>query len=69
MKEDFFKVVYSMYADKGDVKRKKRTNYMFNKLLKNKFILSTGVIIIMCSTINFFLIYKFISIIEMCYRY
>ena len=69
MKEDFFKVGYSKYLDKNNQKEKKRTNSIFNKVLKNRFIIATSSIIIMCSFINFFLIYKFIRIIDISYRY
>ena len=69
MKEDFFKVGYSKYLDKNNHKEKKRTNSIINKILKNKFIIATSSIIIMCSFINFFLIYKFIRIIDISYRY
>ena len=69
MKEDFFKVGYSKYLDKNNQKEKKRTNSIFNKVLKNRFIIATSSIIIMCSLINFFLIYKFIRIIDISYRY
>jgi hypothetical protein len=69
MKEDFFKVGYSKYLNKNNHNEKKRTNYIFNKLFKNRFIIVTSSIIIMCSFINFFLIYKFIRIIDISYRY
>lgn len=69
MKEDFFKVGYSKYLDKNNQNEKKRTKHMVNKLLKKRFIIVTSSIIIMCSFINFFLIYKFIRIIDISYRY
>lgn len=69
MKEDFFKVGYSKYLNKNNNTKKKRTNHIFNKLLKNRFIIATSSIIIMCSFINFFLIYKFVRIIDISYRY
>lgn len=69
MKEDFFKVGYSKYLNKNKNTKKKRTNHIFNKLLKNRFIIATSSIIIMCSFINFFLIYKFVRIIDISYRY
>ena len=69
MKEDFFKVGYSKYLNKNNNTKKKRTNHIFNKLLKNRFIIATSSIIIMCSFINFFLIYKFVRIIDISYRF
>ena len=69
MKEDFFKVGYSKYLSKNNHDEKKRTSSIFDKLLKKRFIIATSSIIIMCSFINFFLIYKFIRIIDISYRY
>ncbi len=69
MKEDFFKAGYSNYLNKNNQNKKKRTNCIFNKMLKNRFIIATSSIIIMCSFINFFLIYKFVRIIDISCRY
>ena len=69
MKEDFFKLGYTTYLKKSNVNKKKCTNSIFDKIWKHKFILTTSSIIIMCLLMNFFLIYKFMKIIEMSFIY
>ena len=59
MKENFFKVGYTDYLQKN-----KRTSSFFNKIMKHKLMLSLGLIIIFCTLMNFWLIYKFISILS-----
>ena len=69
MKEDFFKVRYTMYIGNDKIKRKKWTNIIHNKIFKHKLILAFSSIIMMCVVMNFFLIYQFIRIMEtsLCY--
>ena len=69
MKEDFFKVGYTMYIDTKKTNRKKWTSSVFSKICKHKFILISSSIIIMCVFMNFFLIYKFMRIMEISFNY
>ena len=61
MEENFFKVGYTKYLQETKKEEKKRTSFI-SKILKNKIIICISVIILMCSAMNFWLIYKFINI-------
>lgn len=61
MEENFFKVGYTKYLQETKKEEKKRTSFI-RKILENKIILWISVIILMCSAINFWLIYKFMNI-------
>ena len=61
MEEDFFKVGYSGYLQKVKVENKKRTGIL-KKIFKHKVILWSLGIILTCVLMNFWLIYKFMSI-------
>ena len=69
MKEDFFKVGYTTYLENENIKINKRTSSFFKKISKHKFILMTSSIIMLCVFMNFFLIYKFMRIIEISCNY
>ena len=69
MKEDFFKVWYTMYIEKDKPKVKNWTSKITKKILKYKILFITISIITMCLAMNFFLIYKFIEIIETNFVY
>ncbi len=69
MKEDFFKVGYTTYIENNNIKRKKWTSSILKKIWKHKFILFTSSIIMMCVFMNFFLIYKFMRIIQISFNY
>lgn len=65
MKEDiFFRVGYSTYLQKEREKKKSWTSKLIKKISEHKFITITIAIIIACTMTNFFLIYRFIHIIE-----
>lgn len=65
MKEDFFKVGYTTYLHKNNNQTKKRTRTILNKMWRYKFIITIIIAIIVCLCMNFFLIYKFMKILEM----
>ena len=69
MKEDFFKVGYTNYLSENENNDIKRTRSILRKIGKHKFIFTISSIIIMCLGMNFFLIYKFMKIIEISFRY
>ena len=64
MKEDFFKVGYTSYLRKENLKKTRRTSFFLKKLKEHKFLLSMISIIIIGLIINFYLIFKFINILE-----
>lgn len=65
MKEDiFFRVGYSTYLQKEKERTESWTSKLIKKISKHKFITVTIAIIIACTMTNFFLIYRFIHIIE-----
>ena len=61
MKEDFFKVGYTSYLRKEKIKR---TSLFWKKIKEHKFLLGVISIIIISLSINFYLIFKFINILE-----
>lgn len=65
MKEDFFKVGYTTYLNKSNNQTRKRTRTILNKMWRYKFIITIIITIIVCLCMNFFLIYKFMKILEM----
>ena len=65
MKEDFFKVGYTTYLHKSNKQTKKWTRTFFYKVWRYKFIITIITTIIVCLCMNFFLIYKFMKILEM----
>lgn len=66
MKEDiFFKVGYTTYLQKSKNKKRNWTSKIIKKFFEHKIISTSIVVIIMCLGINFWLIYKFINILEM----
>ena len=65
MKEDFFKVGYTTYLSKGNMQARKWTRTILNKVWRYKFIITIITTIIVCLCMNFFLIYKFMKILEM----
>ena len=64
MKEDFFNISYTAYVNNKKKEKQKWTSSWKNKMWKHRFILAISSIIIMCLSMNFFLIYKFMRIIE-----
>lgn len=63
MKENFFSVGYSSYLQSID--KKKETSYhFFSKFWEHKVIFSILFVMIVCIGMNFWLIYKFIYILE-----
>ena len=64
MKEDFFKVGYTSYLSKENTKKTGRTRLFWKKIRKHKFLLSVISIIMISMIINFYLIFKFINILE-----
>ena len=64
MKEDFFNISYTAYVNNKKKEKQKWTSSWKNKMWKYRFILAISSIIIMCLSMNFFLIYKFMRIIE-----
>ena len=64
MKEDFFKVGYTSYLSKENTKKTGRTSLFWKKIRKHKFLLSVISIIMISMIINFYLIFKFINILE-----
>ena len=65
MKEDFFKVGYTTYLHKNNTQTRKWTRTILNKMWRYKSIITIIIIIIVCLCMNFFLIYKFMKILEM----
>lgn len=63
MKEDFFKVGYTTYVNKS--KKIKWTSRLWKLIFKYKVAITISTIIISCLIINFWLIYKFLKILEM----
>jgi len=64
MKEDFFNVGYSSYLKEIEKNKTKWTSYIIEKILKHKIISTTIVIALVFTIINFWLIFKFMSVIE-----
>ena len=64
MKEDFFKVGYTTYLSRKS-KKLSWTSKLKKVVFKHKLIISISVIIISCLIMNFWLIYKFVKILEM----
>ena len=65
MKENvFFRVGYSTYLKKEKEKQESWTSRLMKKINEHKFITMIVAIIIACTMTNFFLIYRFIHIIE-----
>ena len=63
MKEDFFKLGYSKYL--SSTRKKKWTTSFWEKIQKKYKILCVGIFIVfICISINFWLIIKFIHILE-----
>lgn len=62
MKENFFKIGYSSYLSKKENKFLKWTNIIVNKILQHKILLSVLFTIVLCCSMNFLLIYKFMNI-------
>ncbi len=65
MKEDFFKVGYTTYLYQSKSEDKKWTRKLKKVLHKYKFIIALSATIIICIIMNFWLIYKFMKILEM----
>ena len=65
MEEDFFKVGYTTYLHKGNNQPRKWTRIILNKVWRYKFIITIITTIVVCLCMNFFLIYKFMKILEM----
>ncbi len=64
MKEDFFKVGYSTYLHKKS-KQTKWTRSIVKSIFKHKYIIIICTSIMTCLIMNFWLIYKFMRILEM----
>ena len=64
MKEDFFRVGYTAYLRKDNIKKERGTGFFFNKVKEHKFLFSVITIIIISLIFNFYLIFKFINILE-----
>lgn len=63
MKDFFLKIGYSKYLNTN--KEKKRTSILFkNHLKKYKIVYLGAIIVFICVGINFWLIYKFIHVLE-----
>lgn len=66
MKEDiFFRVGYTTYLQKSKNTKKKWTSKMIKNIAEHKVVATIFGVIIMCVVMNFWLIYRFISILEM----
>ncbi|MDO4975279.1 MAG: hypothetical protein Q4E61_03045 [Alphaproteobacteria bacterium] len=64
MKEDiFFRVGYTTYLQKS--KKKNWTSKIVENIMAHKFIVTILMVIIMCVIMNFWLIHKFIYVLEM----
>ena len=64
MKEDFFKVGYTTYLSRKS-KKFNWTSKLKRIVIKHKFIITISAIIVSCLIMNFWLIYKFLKILEM----
>ena len=64
MKEDFFKVGYTTYLSRKS-KKLTWTSKIKKVIIKYKFIITIIAVIISCLIMNFWLIYKFLKILEM----
>lgn len=62
MKEKFFKLGYSNYLQKS--KKKKRTSLFVNKILEHKVVFSILLIVITCTAMNCWLVYRFMSVLS-----
>ena len=62
MKEDFFKLGYSPYLNTS--KKQKWTSRCIEILAKHKLFLTITITVSICIIINFWLIFKFMSILE-----
>lgn len=68
MKEDvFLKVGYSTYLQKRKVKKRNWTSKITGIIMAHKVISTIFVIITMCTVMNFWLVYRFINILENCH--
>lgn len=64
MEEDFFKVGYTTYVNKQPIAKKKWTSRLLGKLAEHKFLTTIFLIILVCMTMNLWLIFKFINILH-----
>lgn len=62
--ENVFNVRYDTKLDKVEMPKEKYSNKILNLIQKNKFITLVFVSFIALSTINFYLIYSFMKILE-----
>ena len=62
MKEDFFKIGYSTYLNNS--KKENWTSVFFKKIMKHRLLIAIIFTILICATINFWLIFKFMYILE-----
>lgn len=68
MKEDvFFKVGYTTYLQKSKVRKINWTSRFAKKIMEHKVISVFFVVITMCIIMNFWLVYRFISVLENCH--
>ncbi len=65
MKEDFFKVGYSTYLYQSKGEDIKWTRRLRKRIHEHRFVIIFSITIIICLIMNFWLIYKFMRILEM----
>lgn len=68
MKEDtFFRVGYTTYLQKSKIRKRSWTSKIAKIIVGHKVISAIFAIIIMCFVMNFWLVYRFISVLENCH--
>ena len=68
MKEDFFNVGYTAYVHNNENEKQRWTSSWKNKMWEHRFLITISSIILMCLSMNFFLIYRFMRIIEISFK-
>ena len=65
--KEVFKVGYTTYLEKNKKRtpKKNRTSKIFKMIAEHKVMVTILGIIVMCLVINFWLVYKFVHILEM----
>lgn len=68
MKEDvFFKVGYTTYLQRPKIRKKSWTSKIGKMIIGHKVISAICAIVVMCFVMNFWLVYRFISVLENCH--
>ena len=64
MEEDFFRIGFTTYLNKKNINKTKRTSSFIKMIAKHRFIFTTILIVILSLCMNFWLIFKFMSILQ-----